>query len=72
MHVFEMVLGIVIVVTLAKIINNYMKYKTSNNETMSGLDQRINKLEELEERIKVLEAIITDQNYDLDQKIKSL
>lgn len=72
MQVFEMVLGIVIVVSLAKIFNNYMKYKTSNSETMSDLDQRVNKLEELEERIKVLETIITDQNYDLDQKIKSL
>lgn len=72
MHVFEMVLGIVIVVTGAKLINNFMKFKTSNNEAIGNMDQRIAKLEELEERIKVLETIITDQNYDLDQKIKSL
>ncbi len=72
MHVFEMVLGIVIVTAIAKIISNFMQYKTMNNESMSGMDERLHKLEDLEERIKTLETIITDQNYDLDQKIKSL
>ena len=72
MHVFEMVLGIVIVASIAKVISNFMQYKTTNNETMSGMDDRLQKLEDLEERIKTLETIITDQNYDLDQKIKSL
>ncbi|MCP3673518.1 MAG: hypothetical protein GY829_03470 [Gammaproteobacteria bacterium] len=72
MHVFEMVLGIVIVTAIAKIISNFMQYKTTNNESMSGMDERLQKLEDLEERIKTLETIITDQNYDLDQKIKSL
>ena len=72
MHVFEMVLGIVIVTTIGGILNNFMKFKAESNATMDGMDGRLNKLEDLEERIKTLEKIITDQNYDLDQKIKSL
>jgi len=72
MHVFEMVLGIVIITTIAGVINNFMKFKSQSSETIDNLDGRVNKLEDLEERIKVLEKIITDQNYDLDQKIKSL
>ncbi|MCP4272911.1 MAG: hypothetical protein GY781_13275 [Gammaproteobacteria bacterium] len=72
MHVFEMVLGIVIITTIAGVINNFMKFKSKSSESMDDLDGRVNKLEDLEERIKVLEKIITDQNYDLDQKIKSL
>ena len=72
MHVFEMVLGIVIITTIEGVINNFMKFKSQSSETIDNLDGRVNKLEDLEERIKVLEKIITDQNYDLDQKIKSL
>ncbi|MCP4413081.1 MAG: hypothetical protein GY808_11030 [Gammaproteobacteria bacterium] len=72
MHVFEMVLGIVIITTIAGVINNFMKFKSKSRDTIDDLDGRVNKLEDLEERIKVLEKIITDQNYDLDQKIKSL
>lgn len=72
MHVFELILGVVIVTTFAGIINNFMKFKSRSSETISQLDERVNKLEELEERIKVLETIVTDQKYDLDQKIKSL
>ena len=72
MHVFEMVVIIVIVGALAKVLNNFMKYKTTNSESLNVMDERIQKVEELEERIKTLETIITDQNYDLDQKIKSL
>ncbi len=72
MHVFEMVLGIVIITTIAGVINNFMKFKSKSSESIDNLDDRIGKIEDLEERIKVLEKIITNQNYDLDQKIKSL
>jgi len=72
MHFFELILGVVIITTCAGIINNFIKFKTKSTGTRDGIDDRIHKLEDLEERIKVLETIITDQNYDLDQKIKSL
>ncbi|MFT5521553.1 MAG: hypothetical protein ACI9IA_002154 [Enterobacterales bacterium] len=72
MALFELILGIVVVVTFAGIINNFMTFKTKSVDNLNVMDERIHKLEDLEERIKVLETIITDQNYDLDQKIKSL
>ena len=69
---FELVFGIVVVVSLAGILNNFMTFKNKSNKNIDGLSERLHKLEDLEERIKTLETIITDQNYDLDQKIKSL
>jgi hypothetical protein len=72
MYFLELILGIVVVTTFAGIIDNYIKFKSKNLENLDIMDKRLHKLEDLEERIKVLETIITDQNYDLDQKIKSL
>ena len=72
MAFFELILGVVVVVSFAGIINNFMTFKSKSVENLNVMDKRIHKLEDLEERIKVLETIITDQNYDLDQKIKSL
>lgn len=72
MALFELILGVVVVVTFAGIINNFMTFKTKSADNLNVMDERIHKLEDLEDRIKVLETIITDQNYDLDQKIKSL
>ena len=72
MHVFEMILGIVIIMTIGSFLNNFLKFKAESSETIDGIDHRLQKLEDLEQRIRTLEKIITDQNYDLDQKIKSL
>jgi len=72
MYFFEFMLGVVLVTTVAGVINNYMKYKLENKENLDVINERVQKLEQLEERIKTLETIVTDQNYDLDQKIKSL
>jgi hypothetical protein len=72
MHVFELVLGIVAITTVAGLLKNLMAFKSKSSDAIDGIDDRLDKLEELEERIKTLETIITDQNYDLDQKIKSL
>ncbi|PCJ49568.1 MAG: hypothetical protein COA74_05270 [Gammaproteobacteria bacterium] len=72
MVLFELILGIVVVVSCVGILNNFIAFKNKSTENIDGLSERIHKLEELEERIKILETIITDQNYDLDQKIKSL
>ncbi len=69
---FEFMLGVVIITTIASIINNYLKFKLTSRDALDGLDERLNKLEDLEDRIKTLEKIITDQNYDLEQKINSL
>ena len=72
MQIFEMIVIITIVTTIAGMFNNFIKLKSSTREDMGEIDVRLQKLEDLEERIKVLETIITDQNYDLDRKIKEL
>jgi len=72
MHVFEFVLAIVAIFYIYKVISDLSKHKLSSKEAFSELDSRVAKIEELEERIKVLEKIVTDKNYDLEDKINSL
>ena len=72
MAFFELILGIVAITTLAGLVNNFISFKSKNSDSMDNIEKRIHQIEGLEERVKILEKIITDQNYDLDQKIKSL
>lgn len=70
--VFAMIAIIVVVYYIYKTITDLSRHKAEQKAALSNLDERISKIEELEERIKVLEAIVTDKNYDLNRKIDSL
>lgn len=72
MHVFEMVLYIVVAYFIYKTITDLSSHKAKQASAMSNLDERVTKIEELEERIKVLEKIVTDKNYDLEDQINKL
>ena len=72
MHVFEMVLYIVVAYFIYKTITDLSRHKAKQASAMSNLDERVTKIEELEERIKVLEKIVTDKNYDLQDQINKL
>jgi len=66
-----MVFGIVVFTCLAGIVNNYIKMKQSSNDYQgdSDVDSRI---EDLQERIEVLERVITDDRSDLKRQIDNL
>ena len=74
MHVFEMVVWIVIVGCIAGVISDYLK--TRRKEMASGnveaLDDAMDRIDELEDRIRVLEKIVTDNRYNLSREIDDL
>ena len=62
-------------------INHYFSYKKSTNVQLSDLKKELDanstaelkeEIAALKERIVVLESIVTDHRYDLDQKIGNL
>lgn len=71
MGVFEMVVWIVVVGCLTGVMTEYLKTKraTGSNE---DLDDALDRIDELEERVRVLERVVTDEKYDLGRKIDSL
>ena len=72
MQVFEMVVIIVAIYFIYKVISDLSKHKSVHKADITDLDERLKKIENIEERIQVLEKIVTDKNYDLKDKIDSL
>ena len=73
MNVFEMVIIIVIVGCATGVINNMIKRRNSRRpDDLEDILDRMDGLDDLEERVRVLEAVITDQNYDLKKQFEDL
>ncbi|MCJ7557256.1 MAG: hypothetical protein MUP90_10135 [Gammaproteobacteria bacterium] len=73
MNTFEMVVLIVLISVLAGVVNNYIK----NRGSMSGqggdeFETRLAQLDSLEERVRTLEKIVTDRNFELREKFRDL
>lgn len=72
---FEFVLGILIIVFGYKLLTQRMNHK--NMRDLRGAEEADRaawqrRLDELEERVKVLERIVTDDKYDLKRQIEEL
>jgi hypothetical protein len=63
---------LVSIVMCANIIQTWIKQKKTKPETNEELDETLAKIDYLEERIKVLERIITENRFDLKNEIDSL
>lgn len=86
MHAYEFVLLLVFICLLAGIINRSMKYRQGDRrghrgrrgeaKTEQGKEDSAQewdgRLADMEERIKVLERIVTDSSYDLKRKFEEL
>jgi len=72
MHVFEMVAIISVVAIIAGLMKEWLKRNQTPPVDLSGIESRLDKLEALQERIEVLEAIVTDKGYDLKREIDNL
>jgi len=70
--VFEMVAIIVVATLLAGLVKEWLNTQKTPEVDLSPVESRIDKLEALEERIRVLEAIVTDKGYDLKKEIDDL
>lgn len=73
MDKFMMVVAIVAIVFTAQTIQKYLKVKTAEKTARDPeLEETLLHIERLEERIKVLERIVTENKYDLHKEIDSL
>ncbi|MBT8137357.1 MAG: hypothetical protein KJO54_10130 [Gammaproteobacteria bacterium] len=74
MDVFTMVVAIVAVSCGAGVINTWLKTnrKVDRSELNARLEARLGDFRKLEQRIAVLERIVTDKHYDLKKELHEL
>lgn len=72
MNTFEMVVIVVFLALLAGVLNNYIKGKNSKPDIDPQLHARLKRLDALEERVRVLEKIVTDRDYELRKEFRNL
>lgn len=78
MQITQLIFAIVLVVGIVGGItaNNYLKLMRDNKGQLGSLERelaaRLDKIENLEQRVAVLEQIVTDKNYDLNRQFKDL
>lgn len=66
------VIWIVTVVMIANVLRTWIKQKNAKPEVNEEVQETIAKIDMLEERIKVLERIITENRFDLKSEIDRL
>jgi hypothetical protein len=72
MHVFEFALAMVALVLLFKLIRTVIVHKGSTRRGDTVNAELLERLNQVEERVRVLEKIVTDERYDLRQQFKDL
>jgi len=72
MNTLFYVVCIVAIVFTADTIQKYMKMKNKAKTPEPDLENALAEIEKLEERIRVLERIITENKYDLKREISNL
>jgi len=72
MNTLFFVVCIVAIVCTADTIQKIYKARLAKQETDTDSDEAIAKLDQLEDRIRVLERIVTENKYDLRREINSL
>jgi len=66
------VLMLVSIVMIARLVETWLKEKRTKPESPDELEDTLSKISVLEERVKVLERIITENRFDLKREIDSL
>ena len=72
MNTMFYVVCIVVVVFAADSYQKYLKMKQDKNKHDPELEESLRKIEILEERIQVLERIVTESKHDLGREIDNL
>ncbi len=73
MNTFVFILCIVAIVVGADTIQKIYKVRANKQEKDVGTDEEASaKLDQLEERIRVLERIVTESKHDLSREIRNL
>jgi len=66
------VLSIIAIVMVAGVFRTYLQERKRPPEVDEEMEDTLAKIERLEERIQVLERIITEKRFDLKSEIDSL
>ncbi|HET6629464.1 MAG TPA: hypothetical protein VFG91_06795 [Woeseiaceae bacterium] len=72
MNVFTFVIVLVTVVLCARLIQVYLENRKDGSDSAGELEQTVAKMDAMEERIQVLERIITESRFDLKKQIDNL
>jgi len=72
MNVFTFVFLTLTVVLCAKLIQTYIENRNRTRLENEADDETLLKIDRLEERIQVLERIVTEDRYDLKKRIDNL
>ncbi len=74
MGVFDMVVVIVVIGCITGVISDYLKTRRTeaHNRNDDDLDEILERLEHLDERMRVVETIVTDSRTNLSKEIDSL
>lgn len=66
------VLMLVSIVIFGNVVTTWLKQRKREPEKNLELEETLAKIDQLEDRIRVLERIITENRYDLKQEIDAL
>jgi len=69
---FAFVLSIVAIVMFARVLTMWIKHRSDKPAVDEELEATLGRIDQLEERIGVLERIVTENRVDLKQQIDNL
>ncbi len=72
MNPFNMVVWIVGIVAIASVLEKYLKNRGDKKKDDETSEASLDKIAALEERIQVLERIVTENKFDLRKQIDDL
>jgi hypothetical protein len=72
MNVFEFVLAIIALSFIYRLLAHWMRAKATRPTEDGAAQELQRRLDQVEERVRVLERIVTDDRFDLKQQFKDL
>jgi len=72
MNTMFFVVCIVAIACTAGVVSEYLKMRARKDEGSADIDETLTHMEELEERVRVLERIVTENKFDLSKEIDKL
>ena len=72
MNTLFFVVCIVAIACTAGVVTEYLKMRSRKEEGGADIDETLAHIEELEERVRVLERIVTEKKFDLSKEIDKL
>ena len=72
MNSMVFIVCIVAIACTASVLNQYFKARPQKEEGGPDVDETSAQMEVLEERVRVLERIVTEKNFDLRREIDKL